>query len=607
MTRPDRSRLDFTRGGLLTADDFLLEQAYHLQTQALRCSSLHSWGVADGLEVTLGAGATVVVAPGMAVDPRGRQILLQAAATIDLSNQFAPSVYLYISLDTALSDWRIDPKGAGFTRAVEGPIFPVFSTRPLQNDSLVPLALLTFTPERRLRAPDLSVRILCGLDLGQLTLSTPDVIDSPPTLALDGDGALRIASPLSDLFGSLVVDGAVAVAPLGATNTAALSVSPAGPSPGADLISSSGAAVFGTDPYALASLTAGDTLQTPWPDTSPAMQSLTVASVAGQVVTLTQPPASPLDKASYAVTHGQLLRVRTNDITTALDISTAGQVGIGGPPGAALLTVSGGDVRIDGGSLLRFGADGVIESQGGATGSVHALQFLPSQSRLAIAETGGIVFDQDGPGGAPGMILLPSQNIGIGTADPASRLTVDGEVRASQGVIFGDNSVQTAGVASIPVGTIVNWWRPNAQTNWAGTGFQLCDGSTITDPASPLVGLKTPDLRNAFVRGAVNYEQIGQTGGSATHTHTIALAQHTHRIDHTHAVTGTTTSVIGTAGDNIAGSSVSKDDHVHSITVSSGNCSPLNSGPNPPVSGGATLPAASLPPYITLLKAMRIK
>lgn len=53
----------------------------------------------------------------------------------------------------------------------------------------------------------------------------------------------------------------------------------------------------------------------------------------------------------------------------------------------------------------------------------------------------------------------------------------------------------------IPVGTVVNWWRPSVgyplPNNWV-----VCDGRTITDHSFGTGSIVLPDLRNHFVLGA---------------------------------------------------------------------------------------------------------
>ncbi|MCE3289619.1 MAG: Phage tail fiber protein, partial [Caulobacter sp.] len=461
-------------------------------------------------------------------------------------------------------------------------------------------------------------RRFVGLKVGEVRMTPPAGGEAAAALALDAASpALMVRSPLTDVFGALSVHGAVSVGQLAGAE-AALSVQPGAPQAGAGTISSDGALLYGNAAYELALAVSGDQIMAPAPVTAGGVadvsgaEDLTVLSVVGQTATVSAAPRATLDQAPYAVSRGTLLRVRSDPLTTAMEVSIDGQVGVGGPPapsGQARLTVRGGDLLIDDGHDLRFLQDGSVKAVGPNASAPHQINFLASQSILEAREAGQILFDSGEPvrDSTPGLILAVNQNVGIGVAAPAYRLSVDGEIRLSGGVIFTDGTTQTQGVAAIPVGTIISWWNGDQQLSWSSVGFQLCNGSTITDPESPLVGTKTPDLRGIYVRGAVSYDQIGATGGAATHTHGYSLGDHTHRIDHTHLVAGYTTSVIGGAGQNIDGDKCSTDHHMHTINGNSGNCSPNVTGPPPQTAPATTDPAPNQPPYMQLLKAMRIK
>lgn len=69
---------------------------------------------------------------------------------------------------------------------------------------------------------------------------------------------------------------------------------------------------------------------------------------------------------------------------------------------------------------------------------------------------------------------------------------------------------------SLPVG-IIALWRGSIAT--IPTGWNLCDGTN-----------GTPDLRDLFILGAGSTYNPGDTGGSATHTHTGTTDGHTHTI-----------------------------------------------------------------------------
>jgi hypothetical protein len=87
----------------------------------------------------------------------------------------------------------------------------------------------------------------------------------------------------------------------------------------------------------------------------------------------------------------------------------------------------------------------------------------------------------------------------------------------------------------VPVGAVIDWWRSNPGQE-VPEGFMVADGSIVTDPESPFVNAKLPDLTNRFVLGVTDPGQIGSTGGSDTHSHAI---------NHDHPAVNATTSNSG--------------------------------------------------------------
>lgn len=115
---------------------------------------------------------------------------------------------------------------------------------------------------------------------------------------------------------------------------------------------------------------------------------------------------------------------------------------------------------------------------------------------------------------------------------------------------------------AMPIGTVIDWWRPD--TTWSiPDGFQVCDGSTVNDPDSPLDGRALPDLTNTFVMGVSHESQIGIRGGSESHTHAVD-------IDHDHAATDATVSGSHRhATDPPAMTTSSSGTHYHSVDIPS--------------------------------------
>ncbi len=78
----ERSR--FFTGQVLTADDLQREQDYHRDKSRLHNRFLHGWGVVVGLRVSVDQGA-VVVAPGLALDCAGNELILPTEERVSLS------------------------------------------------------------------------------------------------------------------------------------------------------------------------------------------------------------------------------------------------------------------------------------------------------------------------------------------------------------------------------------------------------------------------------------------------------------------------------------------------------------------------------------------
>lgn len=130
-------------------------------------------------------------------------------------------------------------------------------------------------------------------------------------------------------------------------------------------------------------------------------------------------------------------------------------------------------------------------------------------------------------------------------------------------------------MSSVPAGIIAVWTGSEAEIpgNW-----NLCDGSN-----------GTPDLRYRFIKGALTNADIGSTGGSDTHAHTLASAgyhghtmpsagSHSHSVDSksadhlhgelTHQMSdGATTAAIGVyTGASHAHSTSTDGGHSHDIS-----------------------------------------
>ena len=121
--------------------------------------------------------------------------------------------------------------------------------------------------------------------------------------------------------------------------------------------------------------------------------------------------------------------------------------------------------------------------------------------------------------------------------------------------------------SSLPVGTVIDWWRPSDSTTSLPEGFVVCDGSVVSDTESPYDGKAVPNLTDTFVRGVTDVNNIGQSGGSINHSHTTD-------INHDHASENVLTSNAGShnhvtnINHNHASSfSASTGSHNHSVSI----------------------------------------
>ena len=123
-------------------------------------------------------------------------------------------------------------------------------------------------------------------------------------------------------------------------------------------------------------------------------------------------------------------------------------------------------------------------------------------------------------------------NVGIGTRDPNKMLTVVGNIKMvdgnqGQGKVLtsdadGVGTWQTPPDSGIPSGGIIMWSGSIASIP---SGWALCNGDN-----------NTPDLRDRFIVGAGSSYGVDETGGTASHTLTIAeMPNHNHSYTRFHS------------------------------------------------------------------------
>lgn len=614
---------DFTGTGTLHASDLEAELNAQIASQNAYDTSLRQWGVVRGLGVRIGATAALVeVEAGMALDGLGNVLILDAAQSISIAEVFHPEAWIVLSLRERPADWRMFPAAAGYTRIERDIVIEALGKPPADPSIQIVMAQVVIGTDQQVAALEPGSRRGSMLTVGKLVFPRPS---APAASALsigpgESSASLQLNAPQVDLFGSAGGPACLRIGPVDPAVTARLAIQAPGSAPGQSRVSNSDAEVFSTSVGGLSSLTAGDTI---FVDTSCDQTGAAARTTGSDVETLKviqtrtpdtvrvdRTPAQDFVNAPYRVRRINILRVRDTRGRSAMVAQLGGRIGLGTSQPRNALSISGGDLELSGDNAsprpaLAFQTSGSVEGADGAHGfgvpSVSAALTVRSKDALTIF-TG-----EAGPDTTPSIVLDAFGHSGIGVAKPACTLSVNGTIRASEGLVFPDGTVQTTVVVEIPVGTVIDWWRPAGAPEFDVEGFQICNGSTITDPESPFKGLTTPDLDGALVRGVTDFNSAGKSGGSTTHTHDFVAAEHTHSMFHQHQVKGTTSPTKNGAGEAIAGSTVAHLNHVHEFDITSSDPSPSYTGPNNQPLDGTTGPGSSLPKHMCSLKVMRIK
>lgn len=90
-------RTSFHTGQLLTSDDFTREQDYFRNKLKRHNRTLHGFGVASGLRVTV-AGGMICVEPGFALDCEGNEIAVGGTQTVSPPTLSTTSRVSYVNI-----------------------------------------------------------------------------------------------------------------------------------------------------------------------------------------------------------------------------------------------------------------------------------------------------------------------------------------------------------------------------------------------------------------------------------------------------------------------------------------------------------------------------
>lgn len=595
------SQPDYFAGEFLAASDYADEQAHQIAIQRAGSAALNSAGIVSGLHAT-DADGVVTVGPGVAFDGFGR--LLQAVAeivapprpetatvlTISYAERTSPSVSGQVGIVTEVAQlvWHdalgaIDP----LTEVVIGSGVPLSSAG--RSYAGVPAGTILFHHPSVPTTATLSGWSAAPLS-GVRIDADPLVIAAPTGAA--GDGSLTVGS------GTL---GVGTLSPQAYLDVLAPSVALAGPG----LLTSFDTVVRGTAATLGSTLHLGDVVTVT--DRTGMTRQAGVVRITAATEFITDAALNCVD-APFTFEQALIASVQGSGAPDALTVNRAGLVGLGIATPAAALHLSKGDLEIGGqGAQLRFTGDGTIRT--GDEASSIAFQTTPPQT----------LFDQRGeirwlPGRAlptppVGMTLDGLGRLGIGTAAPQAALDIAGTLRlASGGLIFPDGTIQLEAMVSVPVGAVIDWWQGTA-SNLPPDNFMICSGGVVSDPDSPFVGLTVPNLSDCFVYGAVDDSKAATPIGTDQHQHALATPIHVHAFPHTHpAVGGVTERAYNSDGMAGAPHNNAAAGHSHNWTGTVGQTGTQFTGANSDA-GQTTLTsmASTLPPFVSLLKLIRIR
>lgn len=221
-------RPNYFTGQFLKADDFNTEQAYHIGALREHNKVQHTWGVAEGLDVTFKAGSPVAhVKEGTAIDADGKLIYLSAGGfDVDFSTITSNATTFYITIEYSEkgTDATSETGVTGNTRIEETPAIATSETLPTDQSRKLVLAQVALVVNadnsKSVDSVDTSVRKNSGVVAGDLearslSLSIDDTDKSlwPQLKGVKSGNETKLGVIISqsDFSGQLKVNGAVGI------------------------------------------------------------------------------------------------------------------------------------------------------------------------------------------------------------------------------------------------------------------------------------------------------------------------------------------------------------------------------------------------------------
>lgn len=200
------TRMNYFDHQFLRAEDFTLEQQYQNRMRQLHNSSLHTWGIVRGLDVTYESGASVVkVAKGIAVDSDGQElVLVDDAQTADLSGFKVNTVYVTLTFAKQAVDTTNETGVTGNRHWTEVPQLAVNTQKPDDVSKSLVLSKVTIDASGKVTGTvDGSDRRYAGvaggdLQVRSLTLTSQAVASTAwPSLTCSAANTVTLAGNLS--------------------------------------------------------------------------------------------------------------------------------------------------------------------------------------------------------------------------------------------------------------------------------------------------------------------------------------------------------------------------------------------------------------------------
>jgi hypothetical protein len=149
LTDREVKRLNYFNTQFLQEADFQDEQAYHISLRRFHNRSIHGFGIIEGLEITRAGDKEIAVAPGVAIDKLGREVVLSPMSVVksyDLSKFKANDlVFLTIAYDNDTDEKDRNPSGdtTKFIRITERPKLEATTTKPSDDGTVIVLGQVT--------------------------------------------------------------------------------------------------------------------------------------------------------------------------------------------------------------------------------------------------------------------------------------------------------------------------------------------------------------------------------------------------------------------------------------------------------------------------------